>query len=75
MPKPRSGFAALVKDDKLFVIGGNDGKVLNSTEYLDLNTYKWNKLPPLIHKRDELAVALGADNKIYAVGGYGGSDK
>lgn len=26
-------------------------------------------------KRDELSVTIGPDNKIYAVGGYGGSDK
>jgi hypothetical protein len=26
-------------------------------------------------RRDELAVALGPDNKIYAMGGYGGADK
>ena len=25
--------------------------------------------------RDELAVAMGPDNKIYAVGGYGGTEK
>ena len=36
---------------------------------------KWVKLPSMIQKRDELAVALGPDNKIYAVGGYGGADK
>lgn len=27
----------------------------------------------MIQKRDELAVALGPDGKIYAIGGYGGS--
>lgn len=26
----------------------------------------------MIQKRDELAVALGPDGKIYAIGGYGG---
>jgi influenza virus NS1A-binding protein len=25
-------------------------------------------------KRDELAACLGPDNKIYAIGGYGGGD-
>jgi hypothetical protein len=29
----------------------------------------------MIVKRDELAVCIGPDNKIYAIGGYGGSDK
>ena len=27
----------------------------------------------MLHKRDELAVALGPDGKIYAIGGYGGA--
>ena len=49
--------------------------MLSSFEYLDMNTMGWAKLPSMIQKRDELAVTLGADNKIYAVGGYGGSDK
>lgn len=26
----------------------------------------------MLHKRDELAVALGPDGMIYAIGGYGG---
>jgi len=29
----------------------------------------------MIMNRDELAVAMGPDLKIYAVGGYGGPDK
>jgi hypothetical protein len=29
----------------------------------------------MIINRDELAVALGADGKIYAIGGFGGSNK
>lgn len=33
------------------------------------------KLPSLNYARDELAVALGPDLKIYAVGGYGYPDK
>lgn len=28
----------------------------------------------MLHKRDELAVALGPDGKVYAIGGYGGSN-
>jgi len=26
----------------------------------------------MLHKRDELAVALGPDGRVYAIGGYGG---
>lgn len=29
----------------------------------------------MLIRRDELAVTMGPDSKIYAVGGYGGPDK
>lgn len=75
LPKPRSGFSGLALENKLIIVGGNDGHVLNTVDALVLDTMTWEKLPPMITKRDELAVTLGPDGKIYAVGGYGGSDK
>jgi len=74
MPKPRSGFAACVKpqEGKIFFCGGNSGTVLRKFDCLDLKKGKWSKLAEMIQKRDELAVALGPDGKIYAIGGYGG---
>jgi hypothetical protein len=74
MPKPRSGFAACVKRDegKIFFCGGNSGNVLRKFDCLDLKKGKWSRLPEMIQKRDELAVALGPDGKVYAIGGYGG---
>lgn len=33
------------------------------------------QLSSMIMMRDELAATIGPDNKIYAVGGYGGPDK
>lgn len=74
MPKPRSGFASCVKRDegKIFFCGGNSGSVLRKFDCLDLKKGKWSRLPEMIHKRDELAVALGPDGKIYVIGGYGG---
>lgn len=59
----------------IVAIGGNDGKVLSRVDSLDLKSLTWAKLPSLSIARDELAVAVGPDCKIYAVGGYGGSDK
>jgi N-acetylneuraminic acid mutarotase len=75
MPKPRSGFASCVKRDegKIFFCGGNSGSVLRKFDCLDLKKGKWSRLPEMIHKRDELAVSLGPDGKIYVIGGYGGS--
>eukprot|EP00349_Pseudokeronopsis_sp_Brazil_P012382 CAMPEP_0202978792 /NCGR_PEP_ID=MMETSP1396-20130829/85117_1 /ASSEMBLY_ACC=CAM_ASM_000872 /TAXON_ID= /ORGANISM="Pseudokeronopsis sp., Strain Brazil" /LENGTH=313 /DNA_ID=CAMNT_0049717921 /DNA_START=1420 /DNA_END=2358 /DNA_ORIENTATION=- len=74
MPKPRSGFAACVKKEegKIFFCGGNSSSVLRKFDCLDLKKGKWAKLEEMIQKRDELAVALGPDGKIYAIGGYGG---
>jgi hypothetical protein len=57
------------------VVGGNDGKVLDKVESLDLKTHSWTVMPSLNIPRVELAVTVGPDFKIYAVGGYGGSDK
>jgi hypothetical protein len=75
LPNPRSGFAAFNIGNKIIVVGGNDGRVLNKVDVLDIETMTWSKMPNMLMKRDELAVTIGPDNKIYAVGGYGGPDK
>lgn len=74
LPKARSGFASCVRKEegKIFFCGGNSGSVLRKFDCLDLKKGKWSRLPDMIHKRDELAVAMGPDSKIYAIGGYGG---
>jgi len=61
-------------DYRVFVIGGNDGKVTDSVEVLNLKTSKWTAGAPMTMRRDELAACLGPDEKIYAVGGYGGGE-
>jgi len=58
--------------DLVFMIGGNDGSVLDRVDVFDLSRNKWVVYPSLKIKRDELSVTLGPDGKIYAVGGYGG---
>ena len=75
MPKPRSGFAVCAKRDegKIFFCGGNCGSVLRKFDCLDLKKGRWTRLPDMNQKRDELAVALGPDGMVYAVGGYGSS--
>ena len=59
----------------MVIVGGNDGRVLRKVDVLDLHSMNWEKMPSMLVKRDELAVTIGPDNKIYAVGGYGGTDK
>ena len=77
MPKAKSGFSVCVKKDegKIFFCGGNSGSVLKKFDCLDLKKGKWLKMPEMIQKRDELAIALGPDGCIYAIGGYGGSSQ
>lgn len=58
--------------DLIFVIGGNDGAVLNRVDVYDLTKKKWIAYPPLITKRDEHSITIGPDGMIYAIGGYGG---
>lgn len=82
MPKARSGFSACVKRDeaRIFFCGGNsgsgqNGSVLRKFDCLDLKKGKWSRLPDMIMKRDELSVAFGPDQKIYAIGGFGGKPR
>ena len=73
LPSSRSGFSIVLLNEKqLIVIGGNDGQVLDSMDLLNLQTGEWSSLPSMRTKRDELAVTIGPDGKIYAIGGYGG---
>ena len=76
MRKPRSGFAAImIRDEEaVMVIGGNDSRVQNRVEVLNLRTGGWSKMPKMHMKRDELAACIGPDGKVYAIGGYGGAD-
>lgn len=62
--------------EEFFLIGGNDGSaILNTFEKYQLNEKKVKKLKPMNFARDELAVAFGTDQKIYAIGGFGGPKK
>lgn len=80
MRKPRSGFAAIMLREeqqhygKVMVIGGNDSRVQNRVECLNMGTGGWSKMPKMNMKRDELAACIGPDGKVYAIGGYGGAD-
>lgn len=80
MQKARSGFAACASDARIYFCGGNSGgttqggTVLSKFDVLDLKKGKWSRLPDMGMKRDELQVTFGPDNKIYAIGGYGGVD-
>lgn len=66
----------MFKIDELYIIGGNDGiSILTIAEQYDLKDKKIKKLKSMNHARDELAIAIGTDQKIYAIGGFGGPKK
>jgi hypothetical protein len=83
----KSGFGAVVVNgrpcrfglkllDEIYVCGGNDGNtMLKVLEKYSFKTQQWAQLPLMKSKRDELAVTIGPDQKIYAIGGFGGPNK
>ena len=80
MRKAKSGFASVFvkfthkKAQALMVIGGHDDhNVQNRVEFMNMNDLNWHKCASMIVKRDELAAVVGPDQKVYAIGGYGGS--
>lgn len=72
LPTARSGFACLILNSTLFVLGGTDGVPLKRAEMWDGSG--WELLPHMRQRRDELAAVVGADQRIYAIGGFGGPD-
>lgn len=73
--KNRSGFAVIALGDLLFFIGGNDGdNILSTVETFNIATGEWRKRESMHEPRDELAAVVGRNNKIYAIGGFGGKD-
>jgi kelch-like protein 10 len=75
LKKKRSGFGTISYENYIYIIGGNDGEnILNSVDILDILTGEWTRAESMLEMRDELAVCLGKDNKIYAIGGFGGKN-
>ena len=62
--------------DFVYLCGGNDGTtILKTFECMNTQSRLWKALPCLQYRRDELALAVGTYNCIYAIGGFGGPDK
>jgi hypothetical protein len=62
--------------DELYICGGNDGNsILKSLESYSFKTGTWRQHTPMRFKRDEFALVVGSDHKIYAIGGFGGPTK
>ena len=80
MPTPRSGAAAAVVNNKIYVIGGyncttKDCSTPEEVHYLSLNecynpeTDTWTTLAPMPTGRSAAAAGV-LNNKIYVIGGY-----
>ncbi len=64
-------------DGKIYVCGGNtNGHITNSCIMIDgVKSTHWTQIPSMLCRRDELALTIGPDQKIYAIGGFGGAER
>jgi hypothetical protein len=74
LPAPRASFGAVVgRDGNFYVVGGIGGQTGMSANWVpDVFAYAdftWVTVPPLPGARGRTSAALGADGRIYAIGG------
>jgi hypothetical protein len=71
-PKGRARHAAVIYDEKLYILGGmtgNDSYVLDDICYLDLKTWTWSRTWRFVPRFDHTAWIWGG--RIWAFGGLG----
>lgn len=73
LPKRLSGLAAVIINQKIYVLGGHDGVQIQKKCYtLNLESNEgWKEFPEMNYRRDELGATVGPEGYIYAMGGYG----
>jgi hypothetical protein len=72
IPRGRARHAAVIHDDKLFVVGGVTGEnnfILDDLTYLDLQTWTWSRTWSFIPRFDHIAWVWG--NRLWIFGGLG----
>lgn len=72
VPKGRARHAAVLHEDKLFILGGitgHDNYILEDICYLDLKTYTWSKSWRFIGRFDHSAYIWG--DRVWVFGGLG----
>lgn len=73
MSTGRSAAAAVVFDEKIYVIGGRDKvKFHDAVEYYSPETNRWTPAASLVKKRSD-ANAVVADGRMMVIGGYDGT--
>ncbi|ELU02636.1 hypothetical protein CAPTEDRAFT_199608 [Capitella teleta] len=68
MPTARYNHSSIYHNHHLYVVGGYDGRRLNSVEALDMRNLQWNHLPPLPREVVLLYLAFVLDN-LFVLGG------
>jgi N-acetylneuraminic acid mutarotase len=70
LPAPREGAGAVYTNGHIYVVGGaNGGAEQAAVEAYDPTTNTWSARAPIPTPRHYLGAALGADGRVYAVGG------
>ena len=67
---PRSGFGPRL----IYVVGGNNGGPLSTTELYDPQAASWTRRAGMVGPRTEHG-CVALDGKLYAVGGEGADDQ
>jgi len=67
----RCGMGAAVREDKLYVVGGFNGRCRATVEVYNPDANAWQPVAPLRSRRAYLAV-VSCDKFVYAVGGFDG---
>ena len=74
---PKYGFSAAVKGSYLYIaggrkLGGDDIAILSACERYSFETYGWESIAPLKHKRHS-AMLVTVGNFLMIIGGYKGN--
>lgn len=72
IPRGRARHAAVIHDDKLFIVGGVTGEnnfILDDLTYLDLQTWTWSRTWSFTSRFDHTAWVWG--NRLWIFGGLG----
>ncbi|ELU15847.1 hypothetical protein CAPTEDRAFT_81260, partial [Capitella teleta] len=68
MPTARRWHSSIYHNHHLYVVGGWDGRPLNSVDVLDMRNLQWNHLPPLPREVCLAYLAIVSDN-LFVLGG------
>ena len=65
----RYGHSCVIKDDKMFIIGGKNTKTVSSVEIYDISRNVWSQGPELPYQLSE-SQSVVYENQLYVLGGH-----